>query len=287
MNGGQPRRLFCFGLGYSARELAARLAAEGWRIAGTSRGDGAELRALGYEMHRFDGTAPLEDPAAALAGTTHLLSSAPPGPDGDPVLQCHAADIERIETLEWIGYLSTTGVYGDRGGDWVDESSELLPTGDRGRRRVAAEAGWFGLHSKAQVQSFRLAGIYGPGRSALDAVRQGRARRVIKPGQVFSRIHVDDIANVLTASIERPKDGAAYNVCDDEAAPPQDVIAFACGLLGVDPPPEIPFEEAELSTMGRSFYRDNKRVSNKRIKQELGVALQWPNYRDALRAMAG
>lgn len=285
MNQGQTRRLFCFGLGYSARVLTQQLAAEGWQIAGTSRTDSAELDALGYETYTFDGSTPLADADTALAGTTHLLSSVPPGAQGDPVLACHAADIEAIETLEWVGYLSTTGVYGDRGGAWVDEGSALQPTGERGRRRVAAEEGWFGLQTGAAVQCFRLAGIYGPGRSALDTVRQGRARRIVKPGQVFSRIHVDDIANVLRASIARPVPGAAYNVCDDQAAPPQDVIAFACGLLDVAPPPEIAFEAAELSDMAKSFYRDNKRVSNERIKEELGVALKWPNYRDALRKM--
>ena len=228
----------------------------------------------------------MDNPGAAFACTTHILSSVPPGPAGDPVLSFHAADIAAIETLEWVGYLSTTGVYGDRGGDWVDEASELRPTGERGRRRVAAEAGWRGLETDAAVQLFRLAGIYGPGRSALDTVRGGQARRIVKPGQVFSRIHVDDIANVLRASIDKPNAGAAYNVCDDEPAPPQEVIAYACDLLGVAPPPEIPFEDAALSDMAKSFYRDNKLVSNDRIKKELGVVLKWPNYRDALRETA-
>ncbi len=279
-------RLFCFGLGYTSRVLAERLRHEGWRIAGTVRGDKADLEALGSEIHEFDGSAPMEDPRSALAGTTHILSSVPPGTVGDPVLSCHAPDIAAIETLEWIGYLSTTGVYGDRGGEWVDETSDLQPTGERSRRRVAAEAEWRALNTDAAVQLFRLAGIYGPGRSAIDTVRRGQARRIVKPGQVFGRIHVDDIANVLRASIDRPNAGAVYNVCDDEAAAPQDVIAFACDLLGVAPPPEIAFEEAELSDMARSFYRDSKRVSNDRVKKELGVVLKWPNYREALREMA-
>ena len=278
-------RLFCFGLGFSARALAAALRQESWRIAGTVRSDRQELAALGYEVHAFDGNEPMADPAAALASTTHLLSSVPPGASGDPVLARHAADIEATDSLEWIGYLSTTGVYGDRGGGWVDEDSDLQPTGDRGRRRVAAEAAWRSLKTGAAVQTFRLAGIYGPGRSALETVRSGRARRIVKPGQVFSRIHVDDIVQVLRASMAKPNPRAAYNVCDDEAAPPQEVIAFACDLLGLDPPPEVGFEDAELSDMARSFYRDNKRVSNRRIKEELGVTLEWPNYRDALRAM--
>lgn len=287
MNATKSPRLFCFGLGYSARSLAGLLHNEGWHIAGTCRPDTdtEEFVALGYEIHNFDGSDAMGDAAAALAGTTHLLSSVPPGAGDDPVLAQHQADIESLQELQWIGYLSTTGVYGDRNGDWVDESAQLEPSGPRGQRRVMAEKAWFGLKTAAAIHSFRLAGIYGPGRSALDTVRKGRARRVIKPGQMFSRTHVDDIAQVLRASIQKPNPGAAYNVCDDEAAPPQDVIAYACELLGVEPPPEVAFEDAELSDMAKSFYRDNKRVSNKRIKDELGVQLKWPNYRESLREM--
>lgn len=287
MNTTKSPRLFCFGLGYSARALAALLRGEGWQIAGTCRPgtDTKELAELGCELHHFDGSGAMSDAAAALVGTTHLLSSVPPGAANDPVLAQHRADIESLQGLQWIGYLSTTGVYGDRNGDWVDESAPLEPSGPRGNRRVVAEKAWFGLKTAAAIHSFRLAGIYGPGRSALDTIRNGRARRIIKPGQVFSRIHVDDIAQVLHASIQKPNSGAAYNVCDDEAAPPQDVITYACELLDVAPPPEIAFEDAELSDIAKSFYRDNKRVSNQRIKDELGVQLKWPNYRDGLRGL--
>ena len=287
-------RLFCFGLGYSALALARRLLARGWSVAGTTRSQdkAGRLSAEGFEVFLFDRRRPLEDPAAALAGTSHLLSSAPPDPEvepgaGDPVLDHHSADIAALESLAWLGYLSTTGVYGDRGGAWVDEDSALTPTGERGRRRVAAEDAWLELWERdaRPVHLFRLAGIYGPGRSALDTVRNGTARRIDKPGQVFSRIHVDDIAAVLQASIARPRPGAAYNLCDDEAAPPQEVVAFACALLGREAPPLVPFEAAELSDMARSFYRDNKRVSNARIKDELGVALAYPSYREGLRAI--
>ena len=287
-------RLFCVGLGYSALALARRLLAEGWSVAGTTRSEdkAGRLSAEGFEVFLFDRGRPLEDPAAALAGTSHLLSSAPPDPEvepgaGDPVLDHHSADIAALESLAWLGYLSTTGVYGDRGGAWVDEDSALTPTGERGRRRVAAEDAWLELWERdaRPVHLFRLAGIYGPGRSALDTVRNGTARRIDKPGQVFSRIHVDDIAAVLQASIARPRPGAAYNLCDDEAAPPQEVVAFACALLGREAPPLVPFEAAELSDMARSFYRDNKRVSNARIKDELGVALAYPSYREGLRAL--
>ncbi|HZS84753.1 MAG TPA: SDR family oxidoreductase [Stellaceae bacterium] len=283
-------RLFCFGLGYSAQALARRLAARGWRIAGTCRDEAgrARLAEAGCETFLFDGEQPLADAPAALAGTTHLLSSVPPGAAGDPVLRHHGGDLARLAgRLAWAGYLSTTGVYGDRGGGLVDEESALRPTGERGRRRVAAEAGWRALHRRhgLPLHVFRLAGIYGPGRSALDAVRAGTARRIDKPGQLFSRIHVEDIATVIEASIARPRPGVAYNLCDDEPAPPQEVIAFACSLLGVPPPPLIPFAEADLAPMARSFYDDNKRVSNARIKSELGVRLAYPDYRAGLRAI--
>lgn len=278
--------LFCFGLGYSADFLARSLQAQGWRVSGTCRGAEkmAKLRDQGIAAHLFDRGRPLEDAAAALRGVTHLLSSVPPDEAGDPVLDQHRDVLDAIAPkLAWIGYLSTTGVYGDRAGGWVDEDSALTPSGERGRRRVAAERAWLGLRQPAHL--FRLAGIYGPGSSALDTVREGRAKRVAKPGQVFSRIHVDDIVQVLEASMARPNPGTAYNVCDDDPAPPADVIAYACELLGVAPPPEIPFAEADLSPMARSFYDDNKRVDNTRIKRALGVTLRYPNYRAGLQAI--
>ena len=282
--------LFCFGLGYSAGFLARALAAEGWRIAGTTRESAAcaRLAAQGFDMHLFAPDRPLAAPAmAALAGASHLLSSVPPDAAGDPVLAAHGADIAALKRLRWVGYLSTTGVYGDRGGAWVDETSALTPSGERGRRRVMAEAAWLDLRRRhgLPVHVFRLAGIYGPGRSALATVREGRARRIDKPGQVFSRIHVADIAATLRASMARPDPGAAYNVCDDDPAPPEAVIAHACALLGVAAPPLVPFDAAELSPMARSFYDDNKRVSNRRIKQELGVRLRYPSYKDGLKAL--
>ena len=285
------RSLFCFGLGYTGSFLARALAAEGWRLAGTSRdaAAGERLAAEGFEMHLFAPDQRLAPPAIAALGTaTHLLSSVPPDATGDPVLAAHRADIAAQTQLRWVGYLSTTGVYGDRGGAWVDENSALTPSGERGRRRAAAEAEWLDLqHRGLPVHVFRLAGIYGPGRSALDTVREGRARRIDKPGQVFSRVHVADIVATLRASMARPNPGAAYNVCDDDPAPPEAVIAHACALLGVAPPPLVPFDAAELSPMARSFYEDNKRVSNRRIKQELGVRLRYPSYKDGLKALLG
>ena len=277
----QPH-LFCFGLGYSALTLAPRLQAQGWRVSGTTRTPEAteRLRALGITVHLFDRTQAL-DPAT-FADASHILSSVPPDEAGDPVLDgCGRA--LAAATPRWVGYLSTTGVYGDRGGDWVDEDAALQPVGTRGRRRVAAEAGWRGLGLPLHI--FRLAGIYGPRRSALDTVRAGRAQRIVKPGQFFSRIHVEDLASVLEASIARPRPGAVYNVCDDEPAPPHSVIEHACALLGVAPPPLIPLEQAALSPMARSFWDESKRVDNRRIKDELGVRLRYPDYKAGLGAI--
>ncbi|MGH7113096.1 MAG: NAD-dependent epimerase/dehydratase family protein, partial [Stellaceae bacterium] len=204
-----------------------------------------------------------------------------------PVLSAHGAALARLPQLRWFGYLSTTGVYGDRGGGWVDERSELRPSGERGRRRVAAEAGWLDLWRRrgVPVHIFRLAAIYGPGRSPFDALRAGTARRIDKPGQVFSRIHVEDLARVLCASMSQPRPGAVYNVCDDDPAPPEAVVAHAAALLGVPAPPLVPLAEAGLSALARSFYDDNKRVRSALIKSQLGVALRYPDYCAGLAAI--
>jgi nucleoside-diphosphate-sugar epimerase len=275
--------LFCFGLGYSAGFLARDLAAQGWAIAGTSR-DGATTP---FPLERFARAEPLSDAAKQLADATHLLISIPPDDTGCPVFDAHGADIAALRQLRWIGYLSSTNVYGDQAGGWVDEATPLEPSGERGQRRVAAEAAWLALGqlSGIPVQVFRLAGIYGPGRSALDALRAGTARRIVKPGQVFSRIHVADLASVLEASMARPRAGAVYNVCDDTPSPPDEVIDYAASLLGMAPPPLEDFDTATLSPMARSFYDDSKRVSNRRIKEELGVSLRYPSYREGLAAL--
>ena len=282
------RRLFCFGVGQSARALAARLGASAWGFAGTTRNPdkASELASPGFDVFVFDGESPL--PTDALAGTTHMLISIAPGENGDVVLARHREDIAALRGLEWLGYLSATSVYGDHDGGWVDEETPVRPSGLRGQRRAEAEQAWLRLahDSGVPVHVFRLAGIYGPDNNPLRSLKAGTARRIVKPGQRFSRIHVDDIAAVLEASINRHDPGRIYNVADDEAAPPQEVVAHAAGLLGVDPPPEIPFDAAELSDMARSFYRDNKRVSNARIKKELGVTLAYPTYREGLRALA-
>lgn len=274
-----PLSLFCFGLGYSAEALARRCLAKGWRVAGTAREPGrlADLAAMGIRAVTFDRERPL--PADALHGVTHLLTSVPPDGQGDAVLDGCREQIRAAEP-EWIGYLSTTGVYGDCQGGWVDEQSPLHPSSERARRRVAAEAEWLALGLPVHV--FRLAGIYGPGRSVLEDIRAGTAKRIVKPGQLFSRIHVEDIATVLEASIARPRGGAIYNVCDEEAAMPQTVVAHGCALLRVTPPPELPFEQAALSPMAQTFWADNKRVCNDLIKSELGVRFSFPSYREGL-----
>ena len=283
----QPGRLFCFGLGYSARALAGRLVAEGWTVAGTCRSQEARqrLEADGMAAFLFDRDRPLDDAAGALAGATHILSSVPPDAAGDGVLDHHASHIRALEGVAWIGYLSTTGVYGDTGGAAVDETATLEPTSERGRRRMAAEAVWRCQEPPAHV--FRLAGIYGPGRSAIEQVRAGTARRIDKPGHAFSRIHVDDIVAVLRASMQRPDPGRLYNVADDGPAEPAAVTAYASELLGVAPPPLVPFEEAarQMSPLAQSFWRDNRRIDNRRIKEELGVTLTHPDYRRGLAAI--
>ena len=271
--------LLTLGHGYAAARLAASL--PGWRVRGTTRSAAraAEMRAAGVEAVEWADAGAVD---AAIRSARAILLSAPPEDAGDPVLARHGAALAAARP-DWVGYLSTTGVYGDRQGGWVDEESPLLPVGERGRRRVAAEAAW--RATGLPVHLFRIAGIYGPGRSVLDRLRAGTAQRVVKPGQVFSRIHVDDLAQVLRASIARPDPGRAYNVADDEPAPAQDVVAFAAGLLGLPAPPEVPLEAAGLSAMARSFYAESKRVANGRIKRELGVALAYPDYRAGLRAI--
>ena len=275
--------LFCFGLGYSAGVLAGHLAARGWEIRGTTRkpAKAAALAARGWRIEPFERDRPV--PSAALAGVTHVLTSIAPDAEGDPVLDRHAPDLAALPGLAWAGYLGTTAVYGDRQGAWVDEDTPIEPTLARADRRARAEAAW--LASGLPVHIFRLAGIYGPGRNAFVNLREGTARRIDKPGQVFSRIHVEDIAAALEASIARPRPGAVYNVCDDEPCPPQDVITHAASLLGVAPPPEVPFAEATLSPMAASFYGESKRVSNARAKADLGWAPRFPSYREGLAAI--
>lgn len=278
--------LLSFGHGYSAAALARRLIPAGWRVLGTTRSaqKAEAVAATGVEPLLW----PLSDPEGALDAATHVLVSAGPDEAGDPVLALYRGLIaERARRFQWVGYLSTTGVYGDRRGGWVTEDDPLTPATRRGEMRVAAEGAWRALQVEAglPLHVFRLAGIYGPGRGPFAKVRAGTARRIVKPGQVFSRIHVEDIAGVLAASIARPDPGAVYNVCDDDPAPPEAVIAHAADLLGLPVPPAIPIEEAEMTPMARSFYAEAKRVSNARMKRDLGVTLLYPDYRAGLAAL--
>ena len=282
-------RLFCFGLGYSAPRLWRGACGTGLAASPAPRATppiSSDCVAKAYEVASFAGEAGNAELVRLLSGATHLLHSIPPGTDGDPVLRHYRDTIAALPSLAWIGYLSTVGVYGDHAGAVVDETATLNRAATAPRRAWSPRAAGSrsARRSVCPVQIFRLAGIYGPGRSALDKLRDGTARRVVKPGQVFSRIHVDDIASVLEASIARPRAGAIYNVADDEPAAPDEVIAYAAGLMDIAPPPAVPFEEADLSPMARSFYGDSRRISNARIKSELGVTLRYPTYREGLRA---
>lgn len=279
-------RLLVFGPGYSA-SAAMSVLHEAEAITATARTPerAAALEAAGIEAVPFDGSGLSQPLAEAIATATHILVSIAPGDEGDRVLHTAGEALAKASPRS-IVYLSTVGVYGDHGGDWVDEASEPKPKSRRSIARVDAENAWRGLATTSGVPLavLRLSGIYGPGRNALVNLRQGTARRLVKPGQVFNRIHVDDIAAAVAAAFARSADGV-FNVTDDEPAPPQDVVAFAAGLLGIEPPPEIPFEEADLSPMARSFYGENKRVRNERMKIALGVALSCPTYREGLAAL--
>ncbi len=297
-------RLFCFGYGYCAHALADLFLPQGWDVVGTVRGgalgtarladEGKEkgksaakrTNGTGVRLVFFDRDHPLlpED----FAGATHVLVSIPPDETGDPVLNgAWEALVEARETIQWIGYLSSTGIYGDHRGNWVDESTMPTPTSPRSERRAAAEASWLvlGREKDLPVHIFRLSGIYGPGRSVFDELRDGTAERIVKPDHLFGRIHVDDIATTLAASMMQPNPGAIYNVTDDEPAAPAEVMTFAAALMGMRPPREVPFEKAELSPMAATFWADNRRVSNVRIKRELGVKLAHPTYREGLAAI--
>lgn len=282
------QHLFCLGLGYTARFFAGRLAAKGWRISGTTRSpEKAEALQRSAMTARLWGDQGFD--AKWLDGVDAVLISTPPGEEGCPAYIAAADAIaERAGKFRWIGYLSTNGVYGDHDGGWVSEESELRATSSRALRRIKAEADWLGLARTHDLPLtvFRLPGIYGPGRSALATVRAGKARRIYKEGQVFSRMHVVDIATALEASMDRPRLHDVYNLADDEPAPPQDVIEYACKLLGIAPPPLTPIEEAGLSDMAKSFYADNKRISNQRMKDALGVTLTFPTYREGLDSIA-
>ena len=273
--------MFIFGAGYTAGYLSKTLTEQGWIVYGTTR-----------RQERFDeiaksGAHPLliDDPAMSerLSACSHVLISAGPSENGDPTLNAYQSVFVE-NRFEWVGYLSTTGVYGGTEGEWVDEDTPLHPTTTRGQQRKLAEEAWSDVPN-LPLHIFRLAGIYGLGRGPLSKVKSGKAQRIIKKDQVFSRIHVEDIVQVLSASIAAGTNGGIYNVCDNYPAPPQDVIGYAAELLGLPIPPAIAFEDANLSPMGRSFYAENKRAANERIKSELGIVLKYPDYKTGLDAL--
>ncbi len=283
------KKLFCFGYGYTCDYLGYEvLERSGWAVAGTTRDQARReiLRARGVQAHIFDYEHPLPDITHDLKDVTHILISTPPDDDGDPSFMMHGRDIAQLPNLEWVGYLSTTGVYGDRDGCWVDENSEPSPSAQRGTRRLKAEEQWLSLYKSygLPVHIFRLAGIYGPGRSALDSLRGGLARSIFKKDHVFGRAHVDDIVNVLLASIDRPMAGEVFNVVDNVPASSHEVVEYAAKILGRAPPPIVNFEEADLAPMTRSFYMDNRRTSNEKIKRVLGVELCYPDFKSGLEA---
>ncbi len=281
------KSLFIFGLGYSGLEIAWLAKTEGWTVAGTCRSaeKAARLREGGIAAHVFDGTVPL--PAVAFGDISHVLCTIAPGRAGDPALRLCGP---MLKQARWLGYLSTTGVYGDHGGGWVDEDTPPNPGQPRSIERLTAERGWqaMALEAGAKLDIFRLPGIYGPGRSTLDQVKAGTARRIDKPGQFFARAHVADIAATVVAAMTAPHPGSIYNVADDLPVSTGEVVAFACELLGLPVPPSIPWDVAAptMSDMARSFYSESRRVRNERIKRELGVVLRYPTYREGLRAIA-
>jgi len=283
-------RAFFFGLGFSSQASVAALRERGQfvSISGTVR-DAEKALALtsrGTDAVVFDGTAPGPNVAARIDECTHVVISIVPDAEGDVALRHHRADLDAMPDLRWLCYYSTVGVYGDFGGAWIDESAPLNPQNARSAHRVRAEQEWidYARARNVPLTILRLAGIYGPGRSSFDKLADGTARRVVKEGQVFNRIHVEDIGRITALAAEKRLDGV-FNLADDEPAPPQDLITYAAEKMGVEPPPEVPFETAEMTPMARSFYADNKRVSNKAIKDALGIELLYPNYRVGLDAI--
>jgi nucleoside-diphosphate-sugar epimerase len=280
--------LFIFGLGYTSQHFLDGHGPEFEKITATVR-DPQRAHALSHDaldVFALDGTTADPRIAAALAGADRLLVSVPPDAAGDPVLAHFREVLARSPALTHIVYLSTVGVYGDHAGAWIDETTQCNPANDRSQWRLAAEAQWtaFGRETGKSVHVLRLSGIYGPGQNALVNLKARTARRIVKPGQVFNRIHVADIGRAIDASF-RTKGLGVWNITDDEPAPPQDVVLYAANLLGVEPPPEIAFETANMSPMARSFYGECKRVRNGAMKERLGVALAYPSYREALDAL--
>ena len=280
------KNIFCFGFGYIANALAPKLSACGWKISGTTTDPDKKILLNDSNINTclFNRKLHIPDPFNTFADITHLLISVPTDTEGDPVFDAHNIDLTSLKNLEWLGYLSTTAVYGNKNGNWVDEKTTPTPTTHYGRTRLRAEQQWMSLclNEGLPLHIFRISGIYGTGRSVLDAVRSGNARRIEKPGHFFNRIHVEDIVQVLIASINAPNPGSIYNLADDLPSASHEMIQFACNLTGLSSPSLIPFDQAELAPIVRGFYRDNKRIRNDKIKNDLGVNLLYPDYRSGL-----
>ena len=282
------KKLFCFGFGYVAQHLAKKLKADdpSWEICGTTTDleKLSKMRESGIKAYLYSDDKPFNDPLFILKDVTHILISTPPNKQGDIVFQSHARDILQIDTIQWVGYCSSVSVYGNRDGEWVDESAEIRPTSERGSKRARGESAWLKMRRIAGVpiNVFRLSGIYGPKRSALDTVRAGNPRRIDKGGHAFNRIHVDDIVQVMIASMSQPHPGDIYNLADNDPAPSHELITYACQLLGKAPPPMVKYEDIDMAPIARSFYKDNKRVSNQKIKDKLKIILKHGDYRSGL-----
>jgi len=284
----QGKHLFCFGFGYVASFLASALAPLGCKVSGTTTDPEKKIfmHDSGYNSYFFDLHRMVPDVLGTMKDVTHVLLSIPPSEEGDLVYEFHGEDLVRLPNLEWVGYLSAASVYGNHDGAWVDENTLPAPTSRRGSHRLKAEEQWKSLYLNygLPIHTFRMAGIYGPGRSAVDSVRSGTARRLDKPGHVFNRIHVDDIVQVLMASMSHPKPGSIYNVADDLPSPSHEIIQFACNLLGMESPPLTPFSQTEVAPIMGSFYKDNKRIRNDKIKRELGIELLYSDYKKGLQS---
>jgi nucleoside-diphosphate-sugar epimerase len=285
----KDKNLFCFGFGYCAAALSIALRQYNWTIGGTTTDleKRTYLRQNGINAYLFDSTQPLPALDRILQDTTHLILSIPPTEHGDIAYEMHGQELEALPNLEWVGYLSATSVYGNYNGSWVDEETPPSPNSRRGSLRLKAEQQWYDLflNSGFPLHIFRLAGIYGPGRSTLDVVRAGKARRIVKEGHVFNRIHIDDIVQTLFASMIYPQPGEIYNLADDDPEPSHEVIKYSCELLGLEVPELIPYDEVDyLAPIVRSFYQDNKRIKNEKIKRDLGVKLLYPDYKLGLNA---
>ncbi len=276
-------KVFCFGMGYVAERFARTFYTRGLQIHGTARSEAkcCQMASNDFVMHVWNDQ--IKVPPSALSGVTHILVSVAPNAHGDPVCRNFGKLIASLPRLQWLGYLSSTSVYGNHDGAWVDETTPPAPVSSRGEWRLRAEEQWLSLGVPAHI--FRLSGIYGPGRNALTQVMQGKTERIFKEGQVFSRVHVDDIVRTLLASVANPNPKSIYNVTDDAPAPSHEVTAFACQLLGIELTPLIPYEQAELSPMAQDFYAANRRVSNRKINEELGVELKYPDYVHGLQAL--